>query len=38
MLRSNGKLGNHVVSPEEELKKGCNGKDSQKRYACVALD
>jgi len=31
MLRSNSKsLGNHVVSPEEE-KKGCSGKDLQKR-------
>jgi len=31
MLRSNSKsLGNHVVSPEEE-RKGCSGKDLQKR-------
>jgi len=31
MLRSNSKsLGNHIVSPEEE-KKGCSGKDVQKR-------
>jgi len=31
MLRSNSKsLGNHVVSPEEK-KKGCSGKDLQKR-------
>jgi len=28
MLRSNSKsLGNHVVSPEEEEKKSCSGKD-----------
>ena len=31
MPRANSKsLGNHVVSPEEE-KKGCGGKDLQKR-------
>jgi len=32
MLRSNSKrLGNHVVSPEEEKRKGRSGKDLQKR-------
>jgi len=32
MLRSNSKsLGNHVVGPEEEEKKGCSLKDLQKR-------
>ena len=32
MLRSNSKsLGNNVVSPEKKKKKGCSGKDLQKR-------
>ena len=32
MLKSNSKsLGNHVDSPEEKKRKGCGGKDLQKR-------
>ena len=32
MLRSNSKsLGNHVLSPKRKKKKGCSGKDLQKR-------
>jgi len=32
MLRNNSKsMGNHVVSHEKKKKKGCSGKDLQKR-------